>query len=346
MKDQLTMLKFDARAARVAWTVSALPLFLAATYLLRKTLLVFAIALMFAYLVYPLIELIERRMQWKSRTPALVLPFLLVLSLIAGSMTFIGSHVGSEAAQLSALMKSPDFPARVHGWRPMNLPAGEQIAEHYSQIPSMIPQFGHKLASASKDLVTFIIVPILAFFVLKDRRKIHECFLNFFPAHKHRMEGILRDINGLMLEYMRALLLLCLVTLICFSIGLSLLGVPYAVLLAAVSFPLEFIPLVGPLAGAIVILGVSAFSGYPHLVWVAIFLGGYRIFQDYVVSPYLMSRSVKLHPLLVIFGIFAGGELGGVAGIFLSVPVLALLRLIYHEVSHSRMGTKALAIAS
>ena len=69
-------------------------------------------------------------------------------------------------------------------------------------------------------------------------------------------------------------------------------------------------------------------AGYPHVLWVVIFLGIYRMFQDYVLSPHLMSKGVELHPLLVIFGVFAGGEIGGVAGIFLSVPALALMRLL------------------
>jgi predicted PurR-regulated permease PerM len=109
-------------------------------------------------------------------------------------------------------------------------------------------------------------------------------------------------------------------------------GVPDAILLSCVAFPLEFIPLVGPLMAAVVILSVTIVTGYPHLLWVAVFLGLYRLVQDYVTSPRLMSSGVELHPLLVIFGVFAGGEIGGVAGIFLSVPVLALLRVVYRRV--------------
>jgi predicted PurR-regulated permease PerM len=87
---------------------------------------------------------------------------------------------------------------------------------------------------------------------------------------------------------------------------------------------------------AAIIIGVSAASGFPHVLWVIIFLGVYRIFQDYILSPRLMSQGVELHPLLIIFGVFAGGELGGVAGIFLSVPLLAVIRLLYHRLSRAR----------
>ena len=135
---------------------------------------------------------------------------------------------------------------------------------------------------------------------------------------------------------MRSLLLLCLATLVSFSIVLSLMGVHYSVLLASIAFTLEFVPLAGPLAAAAIIVGVSYFSGYAHpLWWIVAFLGFYRVFLDDVVSPHLMRRGVKLHPLLVLFGVFAGGEIGGIAGIFLSVPVLALMRLLYYEM-HKR----------
>jgi predicted PurR-regulated permease PerM len=130
---------------------------------------------------------------------------------------------------------------------------------------------------------------------------------------------------------MRSLLFLCLSTLVTFTIVLSLMGVRYAVLLSLLAFPLEFVPLVGPLISAVVIIGASEFNQYPHLMWVVAFLAVYRIFQDYLLAPHLMRKCVKLHPMLVIFGVFAGGEIGGVPGIFLSVPVLALARLVYYE---------------
>ena len=74
--------------------------------------------------------------------------------------------------------------------------------------------------------------------------------------------------------------------------------------------------------------GVSAIAGVT-VVPVIIFLGLYRLFQDYVLSPHLMGQGVELHPLLVLFGVFAGAEVAGVAGSFLSVPLLALGRVFY-----------------
>ena len=131
-----------------------------------------------------------------------------------------------------------------------------------------------------------------------------------------------------MLQYMRALLFLCLATLISFSIVLSLMDVPFSMLLAAIAFPLGFVPLVGPhhrcgpdyRSERFQRLSARARAGdLSRLLSV--------FFRITFLSPHLMSRGVELHPLLVIFGVFAGGEIGGVSGVFLSVPVLALIRL-------------------
>src|SRR6185437_2601026 len=102
-------------------------------------------------------------------------------------------------------------------------------------------------------------------------------------------------------------------------------------LLASIAFLCEFVPMLGPLAAAGIIITVSALSGYTHVLGLIAFLGCFRIIQDYIVSPRLMGENVELHPLLVIFGVFAGAEIGGVAGVFLSVPILALARLVFEK---------------
>jgi len=86
----------------------------------------------------------------------------------------------------------------------------------------------------------------------------------------------------------------------------------------------------------VLVVVVSVLSGYPYLLWILIFMGVYRLFQDYVLSPRLMSEGMELHPLLVMFGVFAGAELGGVPGTFLSVPLLALIRILYRRLERAR----------
>jgi predicted PurR-regulated permease PerM len=93
---------------------------------------------------------------------------------------------------------------------------------------------------------------------------------------------------------------------------------------------MEFIPVVGPIVGGVLIFAVAFLSGYSHLLWLCLFLFVWRMVQDYVISPRLMSGKLELHPLAVLFGVLAGGEVAGVIGVFLSIPVLATLRILWH----------------
>jgi predicted PurR-regulated permease PerM len=153
------------------------------------------------------------------------------------------------------------------------------------------------------------------------------------------LDDVLADVHLLLAHYMRALVLLSLASFTAYSIFFSIVGVFYAILLGALGGILEFIPMLGPLTAGVTILIVGAVSGGPVLV-ILIFLLAYRVFQDYVLSPHLMGQSVEVHPLLVLFGVFAGAEVAGIPGTFLSVPVLALVRIIYLRIRKSRLGSQ------
>jgi predicted PurR-regulated permease PerM len=94
---------------------------------------------------------------------------------------------------------------------------------------------------------------------------------------------------------------------------------------------LEFVPVVGPLAGALAIVSVALLMSYPHWLILIIFLGIWRLVQDYVSSPRIMGESMELHPLAAIFGVMAGGEVAGILGIYLSIPVMASLRIVFRR---------------
>lgn len=345
------MLGIDPKAARYTWTAAAVLLFMGLIYVIRETIVVFVIALLFAYLLYPLVDLIDRRLTVRTRTPALALAYLIFLGLLSVFVVFIGSRVITQARILSQHPPDPEaFIDNLANQHPQFKPALDAIKgdlrTRARDLMSKAPQIGMRVVSESRNLIYLVIVPILSFFILKDGRRIRDGLLNLLGDHTERANEALADVHTMLLQYMRALLYLCLATLVSFMIFLNAMNVPYAILLASIAFPLEFIPLVGPMIAALAIIAVSAFSGYPHVLWVVLFLGLYRTFQDYVLSPHLMSRGVELHPLLVIFGVFAGGEIGGVVGIFLSVPVLALIRLMYHRFARRRRIAPATALAT
>jgi predicted PurR-regulated permease PerM len=136
---------------------------------------------------------------------------------------------------------------------------------------------------------------------------------------------------------MRALVLLSLSTFTAYAIFFSIVGVPFGVLLAVVAMVLEFIPMIGPLTAVAVILVVTLISG-AHFWTVVFFIVAWRMFTDYYLSVRLMGQGVELHPLLVLFGVFGGAEVAGVAGSFLSVPVLAMARILYVRTRRTRLS--------
>jgi predicted PurR-regulated permease PerM len=335
------MLGFDRRAAQYTWTVALTALLLILVYQVRKTIFVFIVALLLAYLLSPLVNLLDRALP-SNRTRALALGLAYVI--FVGIVVLIGEQIGARVVE-QANSLAQRLPQMLSSWEqvPVGPPtplnslrhqildrARTEIAARSGDLLSTVSQAGLKAIAVVSNLIYVVIIPILSFFFLKDASLIRQHILDLVSEGPRRdlLDDVMADIHLLLAHYMRALVLLSLAVFTADSIFFSILGVPYAVLLAALGGMLEFIPMLGPLTAGIMILIVSIVSGAPVLV-VLIFLVAYRVFQDYILSPQLMERGVALHPLLVIFGVFAGAELAGIAGTFLSVPVLALARVLY-----------------
>ena len=127
------------------------------------------------------------------------------------------------------------------------------------------------------------------------------------------------------------------------ALGFTLLGLPSPLVLGVIAGICEFVPLVGPLLVAVLAAVVAVLHGGTFLAFmVLVFLAVLRIVQDYVVYPRLIGQGIHLHPLAVIIAILSGAELAGMAGIFLAIPVVAILTVSYrHWLEHR--GSEGLA---
>ncbi len=338
------MLGLDARAARSAWTVLLVALGVVVAYYIRRTILVFIAALLLAYLLSPAVSLIDRATPKRfPRVLSLTAVYLLIIALIGFGGAAAGSRIIQEASQLAASVpqwfQSEDplsmvpVPPALAGWKAS---ASQAIrAQLESNVKAILPFVGHAgewVFSLLTNLAFVVVVPILSFFFLKDGASIRQAILKQFLEGPQRtvLEDLLSDIHLLLGQFMRALVILSCVTLVFYGFFFISIGLPYAALLAGLAGALEFIPVVGPLSASVVILLVAILSGHANLaIWILLFLVLFRLFQDYVLQPYLMGAGVELHPLWVIFGVLAGQQIAGAAGMFLSVPALATLRLIY-----------------
>src|SRR5262245_51479104 len=162
---------------------------------------------------------------------------------------------------------------------------------------------------------------------------------------RYRVAMFLKDVSETMAGYIRAQLLACLIVGVVVGVGLWLLGLPYPLVFGVVAGLFEFVPVVGPLlVGAVAIL-VASFHSWPNALLVFAFLAIYRVIHDYVIFPRLIGRGVEVHPVVVMLAVLSGAELGGVIGVFLSVPVAALLivcwrhwRVLRHDRSLTLVG--------
>ena len=182
-----------------------------------------------------------------------------------------------------------------------------------------------------------VLIPILAFFFLKDADSFRRSALMMLPQGRIRWRGdeLFQDINSTLAAYIRAQLIACLIIGSVCTAAFAILGVRYALVLGLVAGMLEFIPLLGPVVVAVLAATVAGFDSVTKALAVLLFLGVLRIVQDYVLYPRIIGSGIHLHPLAVILAILAGHELAGVAGIFLAIPVIAVLTVTYrHWLEH------------
>jgi predicted PurR-regulated permease PerM len=348
------MFGIDERALRVVWTVFLFALLLEVVHLIRPTLLLFAAAIFFAYMLSPIVALIERFLP-RRRSLALTIVYIILI----GVLVLLGFElVPTFAGEATSLFQT--LPSRITGGSLARIPLPHFLEPMREQVigilnkgatnleSSAVPflqRAGTQILSGLGAILPAILVPILAFFFLKDARAIRSSLLGAVEDGHDRSTAalILHDVHQVLRNYIRALVLLAVASFIAWAIFLSAMRYPYELLLAGLAGILEFIPVVGPAAALVIMLVVFIATNAGGLLWILVFWACFRVFQDYVLSPYLMSSGIELHPLLVLFGVLAGEQIGGVAGMFFSVPAIAILRVI---VNHLRAAYNARQLAT
>jgi predicted PurR-regulated permease PerM len=341
---------------RTASALVTILLFIAAgafLYNARRVLIVFLLAIFFAYLLEPLVSRFELwgRVSGGSRALAILEVYVILCGAIAIVFLLVGPHIVSQTKNLAKALpalfqqvSSGQIALQIgssRGWSDSTqLRLQQFLAGHRDLILSWVGLLGARMAEFAQNAIWFVLIPILAVFFLKDGRRFTDKLLGMIAQRQQRrfFAGLTDDLNEILAHYIRMQLVLAGLSLAAYIGVLSAMRVPYAAALGAVAGVLEFIPVVGPLVGAIAILGVAFLANYQHLLLVALFLGAWRIVQDYVIAPRLIGQRLQLHPLAVIFAVLVGGEIGGVIGVYLSIPVAATLRVLWRRWQRLRAG--------
>jgi predicted PurR-regulated permease PerM len=342
-------LGLDARAARVVWTVFVLAGALALVYLMRSLLVLLVFSVFFAYLIMPLVAAAQR---WvpalQPRLRAIVVVYVVLFGALGLIGTAIGPTVSTEVRGLAE--RAPGVAQQISsGWILADMLYRVGLGDYAGHIDSTIRAHAGEILQTVQGTATavlkwlsgawvIVLIPIFAFFVLKDGETVVKGATALLAAsgHRQRLLAIAGDLHDVLGQYMRALVILSLVTCVVWSIAFSLFRVPSPVVLAVIGGVLEAVPMLGPLVAGIIVLTVAGFTGYGHLPGLLVFVIAWRFVQDYVTSPMVMGRGIEIHPALVIFGVIAGGEIAGPIGMFLSIPVLAGLRVVWRHTGPRR----------
>jgi predicted PurR-regulated permease PerM len=325
-------------------------------FALQGVILLLLLSLLFAYLIAPLVEFLCRPVTWGPRPwtiprPLAIAMVFLTLFGTVGVLSYVllpllGAQVTEFGRQVPSYMAyaRDQLQAWQHFFNPDHVPQGvrEAIDRTFART---VDAAGDSLSDGFGGLLPLlgylpwvILIPVVAFFLLKDGAAFRRTILLTLPRGRLRGRGaeVFEDINDALAAYMRAALLACLLVGVLCTIGFVLIGVPYALLFGVIAGLLEFIPLVGPLAVAVGATLVVSFHSINQALWVLAFLGALRLAQDYVIFPRLVRRGIHMHPLGVILAILSGAELAGMAGIFLAIPAVAVLSVLHRHLLEYR----------
>jgi predicted PurR-regulated permease PerM len=334
---------FDIRAARILTTVCLFVAIGAFVYGVRHTLVIFLFAILFAYLLEPLVRRVQASpLARGSRRIAIAITYVCVAALLTILGVIFGPRLVADSRELAQSL--PGLLDKVangsivwqfgnqHGWSFDTQYRIEQlIAAHQAEILSWVSKAGAAAAQFLANSLWLALIPILAIFFLADGGEFARAFIDAFDRRDQRrlLRGIAEDLDQMLAHFIFSQILLAGISLVVYSVMLSVLSVPYALALAVAAGIMEFVPVAGPLVAAAAIVGVGFLTAYPHMWAIFLLLGIWRLCQDYIVSPRVMGGKLELHPMAAIAAVLMGGELGGILGVFLSIPIAATIRVIW-----------------
>ena len=306
-------------------------------------------AAILGYILLPVVRAFEHRLT-NHRGLAAGIVFIVVLLVIAGGVRFLAPLAVEQAqmfqrslptliangqntlAETLDQIGAEDLVPIVFG------PVANAPIEVTRSVATMAVPF---IVGFSHFLLEFLVFLIATFFFLRDWPRLIDWIRRLVPpASRHELLPLGEEVSILLSRYVRGQLLLVAVMATATTMGLTLFGVPFSLLLGLVTGVLEVIPIIGPItAGAIaclVALGNPNPFGWSQLVYVGAIAVMYTVLrhaEDYFVIPLVIGRIVRLHPALVIFALLSGGAVFGLLGVVLAVPVAATLRLVLIYVS-------------
>jgi predicted PurR-regulated permease PerM len=336
--------------------VAVLAALLLALTLLGSTVTPFATGIALGYLLDPVVRRLERLGLSRLAASLLILiVFVLALAvflvtvapILAGQLIDFMAKLPGYVVKLQSLavQEGSDLMDKYGGpWRE-SLGMGSSLTT--DQIQKSVGDFVaqgaqwllnalRSLASGSAAVIDFfsllIVTPVVAFYILVDWNKMIAALDSWLPLdHRETLHELAAEINAALAGFIRGQSLVCLFLGIWYGVGLSVIGLDFGFLIGVIAGLLSFVPYVGSLTALVLSLGVGLVQGWPKLNLFFLSLGIVLVGQfleGYVFSPKLVGESIGLHPVWLMFALFAFGALFGFTGLLIAVPTAAALGVL------------------
>jgi predicted PurR-regulated permease PerM len=314
-------------------------------WLLGAVLLPFVLGAAIGYFLDPVVNRLERLGMSRSLAAGTIIVgafgvgLLGVLLLAPPLVAQVGDlvqrlpqYVGAALAKLQPLVDR--ILARMDATQPESL--ARPLTEAMQRVAGIAGDLVQRLLASGLALVNLVtllaITPLVAFYLLRDWPRLVAAIDDWLPrAHADTIRAQAREIDRVLAGFARGQATVCLVLGLFYGLALTLLGLDFGLVIGLSAGAVSFIPYLGTLYGLVSSVGVAALQWWPAwgrvLLVLAVFLVG-QVVSDYVLLPRLVGGRVGLHPLWVIFALFAGGALFGFVGLLIAVPVCAAIGVL------------------
>ncbi|SEM69701.1 AI-2E family transporter [Paenibacillus sp. OV219] len=303
---------------------------------LRAVFAPFLIAMIISYVLNPIVSLLNER-----RVPRTI-AVLLIYAVFCGTLTVILMNaIPMFLEQLQELNEHmPDLTMKAQGivndlnnssFLPESIRGGinKSIYKLEKQSSDAIFSFINNIGAMINIVFIAFIIPFLAFYILKDFEVFERTLLTYVPkSHRKHAVRLLKDIDNALGSYIRGQFLVCVIVGTLAYVGYLIIGMPYALLLASVVAVTNIIPYLGPFFGAAPALVMASTVSVKMMLLVVVVNTACQILEGNIISPQVVGRTLHMHPLSIIFVLLVGGELAGIVGMILAVPIFAALKVI------------------
>lgn len=310
-------------------------------YMGKSVLIPVLLAFLFAVLLLPITTFLNSKLRFPN-TLAVAITVLLFVLFIIGVLAFISYQISDIASDFEEIRKNINFfITDIQRFIRTNFQVSLWEQRKYiedvtkNSVKKGKESIGTTLLSVTDTITNIALIPIYTFLILLYRKHFVQFLTKLFRAEFHeKLRSILTQIKGAIQNYISGLIIEMIVVSILTSIGLYFIGVQYYILLGIITGILNLIPYIGILiAGVLTFL--SSLTGVPDVSIIAGVIGVNVVVQlidNNILVPLIINTKVQINAFVSIIGIIIGGAIAGIAGMFLAIPVLAVLKIVFDQI--------------